>query len=97
MRKFAWKNVRHLNKDDQNETMSLLEFTGEGVLFWASIRLFPTDKEQYEFVAFDANRRLKMSTPNADSVEEAQEAVIEFLKENGIISEEDVVQDARLD
>ena len=93
MRKFAWKNVR-FSTNDLDWVLSLIEFVNGGVLFWASIRLFKTDKEQYEFVAFDQNRKLKQSTPNSDSIEEAKEAIVLFLKENGTITENDVVENA---
>lgn len=95
MRKFMWKQVYAPNSET---AISLLEQTDANhVMFWASIRITVirnTELERerkFEFCAFDKNRHLRMSVPNADSIEEAQEAILLFLKSENVISEEDTV------
>ena len=90
---FEWMAVRF---EGGAETLSFLEIVdgGDRRMFWASIRLTPTDDGDYEFVAYPKDRRgLVKSVPNALTVDEAKEAIVEFLMDEGVIPLEHIVNE----
>ena len=89
---FEWMAVRF---EGGAETLSFLEIVdgGDRRMFWASINLTPTD-DGYEFVAYLKDRGgLKKSVPNAPTVDEAKEAIVEFLMDEGVLPLEHVVNE----
>lgn len=75
-------------------SLSLFEvFDGDVVQFWASVHLYPTPDWKYEFCAWEADRKqLLKCEPDADSVEEAKEEIMKYMKKSKIITKKDIVE-----
>jgi predicted deacylase len=80
----AWVSVISA---DGTETESLVAFDSDTALFLASVSRTPNANGIIEFAAFSRDRVLKTCYEEvaAQTVEEAKEAVIAFLIEEGVI------------
>lgn len=93
MKTFEWVRVEHKTNNDVGHSLSLLEILDNGASrrFWASISLYPTPDWKYQMVAYSKDRLLKTTDIDADSIEEAQEAIEMFLMDEGVLQDGDEV------
>lgn len=82
MRTVSWKIIT--DSETLAETISLIEFMeGNKAIFWGSINTKPNENGKYEFCAFSKDRILHTVPKEqyADTIEEAKQAIEEYLKE----------------
>jgi len=95
MKKFEWVTVEHTQIENNIfHTLSLLEVLEDDKRqFWGSINLYPNPEWRYNFAAYNKDRILCSPGIPVDTIDEAKEAIEEYLTINGIMQEGDVIEE----